>query len=340
MKLLIISTASQCCFVSVVCDDFSQTNVFSSYQKTSEFLLPQIDKLLRKNKLSLDKIDAVAVCTGPGSFTGIRVGVSTAKAFCLAKNKPVIAFNVFDAFLKEGTLLTKANSGGAYCKKGDDIFFLNKESLQKLSDKNVYVFEQEKNYFEGKNVKTVDIIENTIKLCKDKFEKKEFVKYNQIYPVYVLNSQAENELEKDIKNAKVVPLDISFSKDIFELEQECFSDFYSIKSIEEMVKSEKNKVFGLLLKNKLVAYASFSCVLDEAELERVCVVKKFRNLNLATFLLKECFKKISAKRIFLEVNKNNEYAIKLYVKLGFEKMGLRKNYYGAGEDAITMQKVF
>lgn len=199
MKLLVVSTASQCCFISYVCDDFRQTITFSSYQKTSECLLPQIDKLLKKNKIKLDGLDAICVCVGPGSFTGIRVGIATVKAFCLAKNLPVITFSVFDCFSKTGTLLTKANSGGAYCKKGESISFLSREQLAKLNDKNLYIFKQEKEYFENEFAGKEDIIDGTINCCIKKFNEKKYSLYSEIQPIYVLNSQAENELDSNIK---------------------------------------------------------------------------------------------------------------------------------------------
>ncbi len=57
----------------------------------SEKLMPMIDELLEKTETSIKEIDALAVGTGPGSFTGIRIGVSTAKGLALALGIPVAA---------------------------------------------------------------------------------------------------------------------------------------------------------------------------------------------------------------------------------------------------------
>jgi len=50
-----------------------------------------IEELMQKHKLSFHQLDAIAVSAGPGSYTGLRIGTSTAKGLCYALNKPLIA---------------------------------------------------------------------------------------------------------------------------------------------------------------------------------------------------------------------------------------------------------
>lgn len=59
-------------------------------------LLPAIDALLGKAGLTPDEMDAVVVATGPGTFTGLRVGVSIAKGIVLARNIPLIGIPTLD----------------------------------------------------------------------------------------------------------------------------------------------------------------------------------------------------------------------------------------------------
>ncbi len=59
----------------------------------SERLMPQIDLGLKQSKLSLDDIDLICVASGPGSFTGIRIGLATAKGLCMGKQIPLFAVN-------------------------------------------------------------------------------------------------------------------------------------------------------------------------------------------------------------------------------------------------------
>ena len=59
----------------------------------SEILLPTVDRLLDQAGLRLADLDAIAACTGPGSFTGIRIGLVTARTFCQATGLPLLPVN-------------------------------------------------------------------------------------------------------------------------------------------------------------------------------------------------------------------------------------------------------
>ena len=75
---------------AVITDDvksFSKEVAFNENYKTNEFL----QKFLKQNKIDLKKLSKIIVCSGPGSFTGIRVGVSLAQALGYALQIPVIA---------------------------------------------------------------------------------------------------------------------------------------------------------------------------------------------------------------------------------------------------------
>jgi tRNA threonylcarbamoyladenosine biosynthesis protein TsaB len=63
----------------------------------SEKLLTLIQELCDEQKLKLSQLDGVAVSIGPGSFTGLRIGLSTAKGLCYALEKPLLAVPTFDS---------------------------------------------------------------------------------------------------------------------------------------------------------------------------------------------------------------------------------------------------
>ena len=65
----------------------------------SENLTLYIEDVVKQAEIKLSDIDAVAVSKGPGSYTGLRIGVSTAKGLCYALNKPLIAVNTLQSLL-------------------------------------------------------------------------------------------------------------------------------------------------------------------------------------------------------------------------------------------------
>ena len=65
-------------------------------QSASSQLAPIIDQLLKASKISPKQINAIAVASGPGSYTGLRIGVATAKGLCYALQIPLIALNTLE----------------------------------------------------------------------------------------------------------------------------------------------------------------------------------------------------------------------------------------------------
>jgi len=65
-------------------------------QSTASMLAVLIDEIFKKTSIKSSQLNAVAVSAGPGSYTGLRIGVATAKGFCYALNIPLIAINTLE----------------------------------------------------------------------------------------------------------------------------------------------------------------------------------------------------------------------------------------------------
>jgi len=91
MKILLIDTSTSYITVSIIKDDSILYN-FQEFIKVdmSSKIMPIIDDGLKKTNLSLNDLDKIFVINGPGSFTGIRVGITVAKTIAWALNKTVI----------------------------------------------------------------------------------------------------------------------------------------------------------------------------------------------------------------------------------------------------------
>ena len=92
MKILGIESAALTASVAIVTDGLLTAEYTLNHKKThSQTLLPMLDEISRMAELDKGDIDAVAVSAGPGSFTGLRIGVATAKGLGLALGCPLVA---------------------------------------------------------------------------------------------------------------------------------------------------------------------------------------------------------------------------------------------------------
>ncbi|WP_183579930.1 tRNA (adenosine(37)-N6)-threonylcarbamoyltransferase complex dimerization subunit type 1 TsaB [Mucilaginibacter sp. X5P1] len=96
--ILQIETATTVCSVALAKDgqviayrQINQRNIHA------EVITVYIDELLAAEELTYDNLDAIAVSCGPGSYTGLRIGISTAKGLCFALDKPLIAIETLEA---------------------------------------------------------------------------------------------------------------------------------------------------------------------------------------------------------------------------------------------------
>lgn len=185
MKILAIDTTRDSLTVVLTDGDkyFSKVGA-ATKEGHSPNIIPFIDELLNRAGISLPSIDAVAAVVGPGSFTGIRIGVATANAIAFALNLKRIEVNSFE-------LLADAKSGDFICV----IDALHGNYFYEKYENNKAI---ERGYFEGfidewKNiVRQTDIKDFSrvlFSVCSKKFLDNSFT--DLIKPLYMRKSQAE-----------------------------------------------------------------------------------------------------------------------------------------------------
>ncbi|HBT20768.1 MAG TPA: tRNA (adenosine(37)-N6)-threonylcarbamoyltransferase complex dimerization subunit type 1 TsaB [Peptococcaceae bacterium] len=97
MYVLAVNSATSVASVAVVNEEKVVSEFFLNTSKThSERLMPLIDELLKYSDLKLSDIDAFAVAIGPGSFTGLRIGLATVKGLAFFTEKPVVGVSTLD----------------------------------------------------------------------------------------------------------------------------------------------------------------------------------------------------------------------------------------------------
>ncbi|WP_273726129.1 tRNA (adenosine(37)-N6)-threonylcarbamoyltransferase complex dimerization subunit type 1 TsaB [Brucella gallinifaecis] len=107
MKILALDTASFWCAAAVY--DSGNDTVLAEVSQNigkghAEFLMDYIEQAMTQSGITMADLDRVAVNVGPGSFTGVRIGVSAARGFALALGRPAIGVSAFDALASEVTV--------------------------------------------------------------------------------------------------------------------------------------------------------------------------------------------------------------------------------------------
>ena len=236
MKILSLecSAKSASCAVSeeneILCSDFT-----SSGLTHSQTLLPMVTDMLSKANIPFKEIDAFAVSAGPGSFTGIRIGISAVKGMALPNNAPCIPVSTLYAiacnFLDEDALICAVMD--ARCNQVYNALFRVKDGKIKrlCEDRALSVDELKKEIMKSRvrcktviagdgaqlffpfvsNKKNTCIAEETRRLqsgcgvaraAEKLFEEGFFKTSEQLLPIYLRLPQAERELKLKKENKK------------------------------------------------------------------------------------------------------------------------------------------
>jgi tRNA threonylcarbamoyladenosine biosynthesis protein TsaB len=156
--ILQIETATQVCSVALAVNGETIALKEEKAQNIHAASLTLfIDEVMKTAKLKYTDLDAIAVSKGPGSYTGLRIGVSTAKGLCFALDKPLIGINTLQ-MMANGFLAQHPNYGGLVCPMIDarrmEVFtavFNNKlhevaSVNAKIIDEKSFVLELDSNY--------------------------------------------------------------------------------------------------------------------------------------------------------------------------------------------------
>ena len=235
MKILGIDTSSMAASVAVIEDNKLICEYTINTKKThSQKLMPMIENMLSLSDLNVRELDAIAVCEGPGSFTGLRIGMATAKAIAHVNDIPVIGVNSLEVLAANMNLCDKKICSildaqrnqvymNKYILKDDKITELEEisikpidELLEEISSSNEdwvlvgeAVYKYKEKIEEISNITIPSPANNITKastLCfvaRDKMLANDQV-YNcyNINPMYIRKSQAEEQYEEKQKRLK------------------------------------------------------------------------------------------------------------------------------------------
>lgn len=123
MRILALDTATQSCSVAIVeGQSILAESTSVSAQTHTIHLMEMVQKVVVMSGLTLSEMDGFAVGRGPGSFTGLRIGISTIKALAVAAEKPVVGVSNLDALAMQAAVSSNMICPLMDARKGEVYF--------------------------------------------------------------------------------------------------------------------------------------------------------------------------------------------------------------------------
>ena len=215
-RILCVDTSSFICSISI----FENLSLISSNSSEvekshSKLIIQLIDQSLKDAKIKINEVDAFAVSMGPGSYTGLRIGVSTIKGLCYSLDKPLISINTLEILSKSALnhinnyndfficpmidarrmeVFTKMLDNDFNEVEKDKALILDDKSFNDIGGgKSIYFFGDGSNKFQkiinNKNFHFIDNIisssKNMGELANIKYENNQFENLTTFEPFYI-----------------------------------------------------------------------------------------------------------------------------------------------------------
>ena len=138
---------------------------------------------------------------------------------------------------------------------------------------------------------------------------------------------------------EIVRMNESHVTAVAELERQNFSDPWPDIAVRGELTNKLALWLVALEDGEVVGYVGSQTVLQEADMMNIAVADSHRRRGIAKMLVEELIRQLDAYQLTLEARASNAPAISLYEALGFQQVGLRKNYYRKPkEDALILRK--
>jgi tRNA threonylcarbamoyladenosine biosynthesis protein TsaB len=313
----------------------------------AEILAPMVERVLAKASMAASDINRIIVTKGPGSFTGLRIGLSFARALGQALGIAVIGVDTLNAVKlslhdknQNSMIAHKAGeSGQFYVSRSYNstiIELLKLEDLKPLLESNSQLLVGSgaaniESHFKDLKVKRQP--EHDLPNLKALAHFASEQQPNSVLPnpVYVREPDAKPQTLLRVVEAQDLPT-------LAALHQACFDHGWSESDLSVMLAIPGTEAIVVELSKAVVAFIVLRQMFDEAEILSLATSANLRRQGHAETLVKAAQSK--GAKLHLEVAASNTAAQTLYDKLGFAQSGLRKAYYtkptGPAEDAVIM----
>ncbi len=323
----------------------------------AESLIGLVDEVLAHVGLLPDRIDRIAVTTGPGRFTSIRTAIATARGLSMAWGCPLVGITTFDliaAAIKsddERTLgvLIPVGRGELACRLyrsgkvfGDVHVGTAAALLARINVADCILA--------GPGAVSFGPEAAIVPLTLDAFELAQVAMLRpvegQVMPVYARPPDADLPSDQNMGLSFVIDFnDEPALLAAQTLHAQCFAQPWSASALQQLVAEPNTRLVVIGKRASPVAMGIVRHVVDEAEILTICVVPAARGAGFGRKVMDYMIsiaQRNGAGQVFLEVAEDNIEALGLYKSLDFQKVGRRSNYYanndGPGKTALILRR--
>jgi tRNA threonylcarbamoyl adenosine modification protein YeaZ/ribosomal-protein-alanine acetyltransferase len=357
MFLLAIDTSLAACSAAIY-DAQSQRVVCAEKllmeRGHAEAIAPMVERVLKKASLRVAQLGAVAVTTGPGTFTGVRIGLSLAQGTAMARRIPLIGIDTMQAtaapLFGGSTPIIVVHRAGATGQVYAQSFDSNGTAMTPialLKPEDVSIPPQAPIIGTGAALVTQTLLANEEHDLPDAAA---FAAHASslpeasgvLLPIYIREADAKPQTTQPSVRMSRVGSDQA--EVLARVHGEGFDASWAASEIATMLESAGAVALLAERGGQPIGMIVLRAISDEAEILTLAVAKQDRRRGIARHLLQSARPYLEALRVrmlHLEVAADNAAALALYDTAGFKRVGLRKNYYsrsGSRVDAILMRK--
>ena len=365
MKILAFDTAMAACSAAVVDPSLPEplaAALIPMERGQAEALAPMVAQVMAEARLSFADIDRIAVTVGPGTFTGIRIGLALARGLGLARNIPVIGIDSLSAIAANETaahpllVVSDARNGEVYAAAFDSARRILKppailaagEALQDLPHDTLILGSAARRVLESgglpenrlSRAEALPVAASFARLAASA------VPQGMPSPLYLRAPDAKQQaaplrpvgqLEFMLAGAEACDLLSELHTENFDeaWDDKAFTDLLAMPGAEAELALEAGTVLGFVLTRRAADEAEIISIATRASAQRRGVARQLLAHRIATL------RTLGIRTMYLEVAASNVAARRLYQRLGFAEAGLRKGYYRTREgfeDAIVMRR--
>ena len=372
MKILIIDTSGPVCGTAVMDEERVYSEFTAQNRNThSANLMPMVENALHAAGAALSDLDAIAAVTGPGSFTGVRIGVATAKGLAHGAGLPCIPVDALEALSVsagrfDGIIcpIQDARAGqvsGAAFRNGERLTgdtplkleeFL--ETISALGDRFLFIGDGVPVHREritetmGGNAFFADPHLGYLRPSAAgmiALRKGTETDYLHLQATYLRppNAQKNKNCWRPwpVSETVIRRMRLKDVEQVAALEKATFARPWSRESFrQELTRNVAARYLVAEEEGRVIGYAGAWIILDESHITNIAVAEEARGRGVGRKLTKELMQILSnlgASYATLEVRVSNTRARNLYESLGFLSVGKRKRYYeDNNEDAYLM----